>query len=63
MPDRRQPLKNERSAESLRLCPDCGGILETSQPAWTAVVDLTAGSAQREPEPAAWQCRICGYRN
>ena len=62
MPDPRQPLTDDRPAESLRLCPDCGGILETSQPAWTAVVDLAAGSTQPKPEPAAWRCHICGYR-
>jgi rubredoxin len=63
MPDTRQPSTDDRRADSLRLCPDCGGILDTSQPTWTAAVDLVAGSVQPTAEPEAWQCRICGYRN
>jgi hypothetical protein len=48
------------SVPSLRVCPDCGGILERT--AWTAAVDVAA--AQLQPESGSegrWRCLICGF--
>lgn len=58
-----QPPRAHSSIDQLRLCPDCGGILEPTQPSWEAVVNLTAGTGPQASEPQRWQCLICGYRD
>ena len=54
----------ERSATTLSTCPDCGGILEPSNPPWqTLVQSLHPDAAPMANELAdRWQCLICGYR-
>ena len=63
MPDAQPPPSGPAPSEPLRLCPDCGGILEPTQPSWTTVVDVAAGVRQRTSEPPRWRCLICGYRD
>ena len=45
----------------LLMCPDCGGILESSRPAWLRTIDVAAALADAEPAPTSWRCLICGY--
>jgi hypothetical protein len=46
---------------TLRRCPDCGGILDPTNPPWQSFVHP---DAVRTPSAASdgWQCLICGYR-
>ena len=62
MPDARPPAPREPNAGPLRLCPDCGGILDPTRPPWTTIVDLASGTREPDPEPPRWRCLICGYR-
>ena len=63
MPEARPPAPGTLYSGPLRTCPDCGGILEVSQPPWTAMVSMAAGTSERLAEPPRWQCLICGYRD
>ena len=63
MPDAQPPRARGPVDNPLRLCPDCGGILEPTQPSWEAVVTLAAGTGPQAAEPQRWQCLICGYRD
>lgn len=45
---------------SLRVCPDCGGILEATRPEWLEMIALSMGQAVEQRAPR-WQCLICGY--
>jgi hypothetical protein len=47
--------------KTLLTCPDCGGILEPSRPAWAATLDVAAALDAVDHAPAAWRCLICGY--
>jgi hypothetical protein len=62
MPDARARAPRELNAAPLRLCPDCGGILDATRPSWTTTVDLASGIREPDAEPPRWQCLICGYR-
>ncbi|MBI2832955.1 MAG: hypothetical protein HYX76_00840 [Acidobacteria bacterium] len=45
----------------LRLCPDCGGILEPSAPTWLETIDLATASSVTRGDSRRWQCPLCGY--
>lgn len=49
------------TATPLRLCPDCGGILEPSRPRWIATINMAAGATRPPAAASRWQCLICGY--
>jgi hypothetical protein len=50
-------------APTLHTCPDCGGILEPSDPVWEVVIQpLGVAPTQTPSGTGQWQCLICGYR-
>ena len=46
---------------TLLTCPDCGGILQASRPAWTATIEFASDVEPAEAAPTTWLCPICGY--
>ena len=44
----------------IRICPDCGGILQPTDPEALTSAEVAAANAA-EPEEAACQCLLCGY--
>ncbi len=60
VPDTQRP-PGPVAAPILHTCPDCGGILEPTNPPWQAFVHP---DAVRMPTTGTggWQCLICGYR-
>ncbi|TDI27738.1 MAG: hypothetical protein E2P06_00160 [Acidobacteria bacterium] len=60
MPDT-QPPPTPAAAPILHTCPDCGGILEPTNPPWLAFMHP---DVVRTPprHTDGWQCLICGYR-
>ncbi len=50
------------SATSLLTCPDCGGILEPTRPAWATTIEYVVAAEPTAPESAQWNCLLCGYR-
>lgn len=53
---------SESPATSLLTCPDCGGILEPTRPAWAATIDYAVSAEPTAAESAQWNCLLCGYR-
>ena len=45
----------------LRTCPDCGSILDATEPAWATALEPAATAPSSQPESTRWQCLICGY--
>lgn len=62
MPDAQPPAAGKTRTNLLRMCPDCGGILELTRPGWMAIIDVAAAARPQETGPARWQCLICGYQ-
>ena len=62
MPDTRPAPPQSPPPTALRICPDCGGILDATKPQWTTMVDMVAGTRSQTAETAAWRCLLCGYR-
>ena len=50
MAETNQPPMN---AGPLRVCPDCGGILEPTEPRWTTMIHMAAGSARPQTSSTA----------
>jgi ribosomal protein S27AE len=46
----------------LRTCPDCGGILESTHPAWRDMIEIDATEEAGSSEPVRWHCLLCGYQ-
>jgi rubredoxin len=46
----------------LLTCPDCGGILESSRPAWIATIEVAASMTGADIGPENWYCPLCGYQ-
>ncbi len=53
-----QPPPGPVAAPVLQTCPDCGGILEPTNPPWQDPNALHIPTSF----PGGWQCLICGYR-
>ena len=53
-----QPPPGRVAAPVLQTCPDCGGILEPTNPPWQDPNALHIPTSL----PGGWQCLICGYR-
>jgi len=62
MPDP-QPPAGPLTRPPLPTCPDCGGILEPTNPAWQSLVQsFQAHTPRGAPASGSrWQCLICGY--
>ena len=60
----RQPPPRPTAAPTLQTCPDCGGILEQTNPPWQAFVHPVHADPPRTPptDTGRWLCLICGYR-
>jgi hypothetical protein len=43
----------------VRLCPDCGGILQPTRP--EALTSSEVAASDAAPQDGACQCLICGY--
>jgi hypothetical protein len=49
-----------RTAAIVPVCPDCGGILQSTEPEQLTTIEVAAG--ERSPDqPAICQCLLCGY--
>ena len=62
MPEARLPGPGTITSGLLRICPDCGGILEPSKPRWATMVNIATGTREPQVELPRWQCLICGYQ-
>lgn len=51
----------EPPTKTLLTCPDCGGILEPTRPAWAATIEVLVAADPPEGESTRWKCLICGY--
>jgi len=50
-----------RRPEPLATCPDCGGLLQPTEPERLTSTEFDADQGG-EPEASPRQCLICGYR-
>jgi hypothetical protein len=50
-----------RRCTPLRICPDCGGILQPVEPERLTSVEVAAGDRQAQGGDGRCQCLICGY--
>lgn len=51
-----------RHCTPLRICPDCGGILQPVKAERLTSVEVASGEHEDEPAGAPCQCLICGYQ-
>ncbi len=47
---------------ALLTCPDCGGILEPTRPAWATTIAFVVSAEPAAAESTRWKCLICGYQ-
>lgn len=47
--------------DSLRRCPDCGGILDAVRPEYVFRLDAEAALDDGQKTLHVWRCFICGY--
>ena len=59
-PDQEVPV-SDPPANALLTCPDCGGILEPTRPAWATTIEFVVAAEPTESPSARWKCLICGY--
>ena len=46
----------------LRMCPDCGGILQPVEPERLTSAEVASNDGSGDHEGGACQCLICGYQ-
>lgn len=51
----------ESPTTGLKTCPDCGGILEPTRPAWARTIDYVIDAEPLTAQNAQWKCLLCGY--
>jgi hypothetical protein len=49
-----------RRSEPLPTCPDCGGLLQPTEPEPLTSAEVAGGDPD-DPKPQRGQCLICGY--
>jgi ribosomal protein S27AE len=49
-----------RHAGMVRTCPDCGGILQATEPERLTSVEVAESAGASEPA-FTYQCLLCGY--